>query len=86
MNAHEPASPGELSPEVNVYELFERRAAASPLAPAVIDNDVTTSYGELARRAADVCAFLQAQGLTPEQPIGVLMLRRAELLAVLLGI
>lgn len=44
------------------------------------------SYAALATRADAIAQYLLSIGLTVEQPVGVLMARRAELLAVLLGI
>lgn len=77
---------GPSSLQDNVFALFERHATATPDAVAVIDPDGAASYDAIAKRAEAVCRFLHAQGLAPEQPVGVLMHRRAELLAVLLGI
>lgn len=86
MTRSEPMELGKLSPEVNVYELFERHATATPNAIAVIDQDGPRSYSGIANRAETISRFLQSSALAPEQPVAVLMHRRAELLSVLLGI
>lgn len=70
----------------NVVTWFSRCAVATPTAIAVVDDHGTTTYSALAARADAVCRWLADAGLRPEQPVGVLMQRRAELLAVLLGI
>jgi enterobactin synthetase component F len=70
----------------NVFELFEQCATATPEAIAALDEHGATSYRALSKRADSICRFLLAQGLRPEQPVGVLMQRGTELLAALLGI
>lgn len=79
--------PVDLFPlESNVFALFERHATMTPDAVAVVDADGPSSYRAISDRAEAVCRFLHSQNLAPEQPVGVLMQRRAELLAVLLGV
>lgn len=75
-----------LDSQANVFACFARQADARPDALAVIDEQGSTTYGELAARADRVARHLLANGLAPEQPVGVLMSRRTELLAVLLGV
>ena len=70
----------------NTYTLFERSVKTIPDVVAVIDSDKTLTYRDLAVRADAVCSFLKSQGIQPEEPVGVLMQRRAEMLSVLLGI
>ena len=70
----------------NTYTLFERSVKTIPDAVAVIDSDKSLTYRDLAVRADAVCSFLKSQGIQPEEPVGVLMQRRAEMLSVLLGI
>ncbi len=70
----------------NTYQQFALQAEQHPQAVAVIDETDQLSYRELSARADAVAACLQAQGLEPEQAVAVLMNRRADLLAVLLGI
>lgn len=75
-----------LDPHANVFASFARQVAANAAAPAVIDESGETSYGALAMRADAIARYLLGIGLTAEQPVGVLMSRRTELLAVLLGV
>ena len=69
-----------------VFACFARQAQADPLAVALIDERGHTTYGELAARADALARHLRASGCAPGQPVGVLMERRGELLAVLLAI
>ena len=73
-------------PGEHVYALFAQQAQATPDAVAVIDRDAKTTYRELALRAEAIARRLVRAHLVPEQPVGVLMERRAELLAALLGV
>ena len=73
-------------PGEHVYALFAQQARATPGAVAVIDRDAKTTYRELALRAEAIARRLVRAHLAPEQPVGVLMERRAELLAALLGV
>ena len=75
-----------LDPDANVFACFARQVDANAAAPAVIDENGETSYGALAMRADAIARYLLRIGLTAEQPVGVLMSRRTELLAVLLGV
>jgi enterobactin synthetase component F len=73
-------------PDVNVFSLFSSIADASPEKIAVIDADGETTYGALLERAGAIARSLLSRGIEPEEPVGVIMRRRAELIAVLLGI
>jgi len=75
-----------LPPADHVYALFAQQAHATPDAVAVIDHGGETTYRELARRAEAIARRLVQSNLAPEQPVGVLMERRADLLAALLGV
>jgi enterobactin synthetase component F len=70
----------------NIFTLFERQAAAAPDRIAAIDGAGAVTYGALRARAEAISHFLTERGLAPEQPVGVLMGRRTQLLAALLGI
>jgi len=70
----------------NTYTLFERNVKTIPDVVAVIDSHKSLTYRDLAVKADEVCSFLKSQGIKPEEPVGVLMRRRAEILYVLLGI
>lgn len=72
--------------KASVFAQFVQHANSTPHAVAVIDEAGSTTYSELANRADAVARHLLANGLVTEQPIGVLMGRRTELVAVLLGV
>jgi enterobactin synthetase component F len=72
--------------DASAFTLFARQAEATPDAIAALTEQGPIRYAELARRAAAVCHHLRSRGLAAEQPVGVLMHRDADLLAVLLGI
>ncbi|WP_028934495.1 non-ribosomal peptide synthetase [Pseudonocardia spinosispora] len=93
------AAPGELSlghlvagpdrPEQcrPITELFLRRVAERPHAPAVVDSDrAITTYRELADRSARIAASLQAAGVTRRDVVGLSFARSPELLAALFGV
>ena len=69
-----------------VHELFEQQAARCPDAVAIRDGRESLTYRALCARARSIAALLTARGLRPEQPVGVLMNRTSDLIAVLLGI
>lgn len=71
----------------NLYALFTSVAHARPEAVAVVvDRDRRYCYGQLAERAAQVAAYLESSGVKSEEPVGVMMSRTPEMIAVLLGI
>ncbi len=69
-----------------LHELFEEQARRTPEATAVIWGTERISYGDLNRRADAVAADLLADGLMPEERVGVSMPRTPDLLAALLGV
>ncbi|WJV45323.1 non-ribosomal peptide synthase/polyketide synthase [Streptomyces flavofungini] len=66
--------------------LFEARAHAAPTAAAVVESARTWSYGELNERANRIAHWLLAQGVGPEQPVGVALPRSGDQIAAVLGI
>ena len=71
---------------LNVAELFLRQARTRPSATAIIDAGGTTTYAALAGRMAGISQVLRARQTDPEQPVGVLMARSADLIATLLAV
>ncbi|WP_375771706.1 amino acid adenylation domain-containing protein [Archangium gephyra] len=69
-----------------VHTLFEAQVRRTPEAPAVAHGFTTWSYAELNARANLLASKLIAQGLRPEERVGVVMEPSAQALAVLLGI
>ena len=53
---------------------------------AIRDGSGSVSYRVMPARVDAIAALLTSRGLQPEQPVGVLMSRTADLIAVLLGI
>lgn len=74
------------TPDSNVASWFEHQARVAPNSVAVVADDATTSYRELADEMYLVDAFLRARGIEAEQPVAVYMRRSARMIAVLLGI
>ena len=70
----------------NLFSLFWDQAMAHPDRPAVAAPEGDTCYRALAARAGHIAEELLDRGLQPEQPVGVLMHRTAEMVAALLGI
>ncbi|HKH43625.1 MAG TPA: condensation domain-containing protein, partial [Thermoanaerobaculia bacterium] len=69
-----------------IHELFERRAAEHPEAPALLWNGQTVSYGELDRRAGRLARRLRRLGTGPEVVVGVCLERTPELVVALLAV
>lgn len=69
-----------------VHQLIEARVAATPDAPAVSFGATTLSYRELDARANRIAHTLLARSPASTQPVGVLVERSTDLLAVLLAV
>ncbi len=69
-----------------LHELFERRAAASPEAVAVVCEGSSFTYRELNRRANRLAHRLRARGVGPETLVGLCLERSLELVVGILGI
>ncbi|WP_268254079.1 non-ribosomal peptide synthetase, partial [Streptomyces noursei] len=74
------------APPATVPELFERQAAATPDAVAVLDGDVTLTYRELDARADRIACELARQGVGAETVVAVALPRGARLVATLLAV
>ncbi|GAA4236717.1 hypothetical protein GCM10023075_60120 [Streptosporangium album] len=72
----------DLPTDVPLHTLVERMVDAGPDTLAV----ASLSYAELDRRANQVAHWLLARGVRPQEPVGVLMERRPELVVALLGV
>ncbi|MEV0378542.1 amino acid adenylation domain-containing protein [Nonomuraea sp. NPDC050643] len=76
---------------VPLHGFFERMADAVPDALAVLASPGDAEadrlgYAELERRANQVAHWLLAQGVRPQEPVGVLLERRPELVVAMLGV
>ncbi|MGW7276673.1 amino acid adenylation domain-containing protein, partial [Streptomyces sp. NPDC054864] len=67
-------------------ELFARRVAERPHAPAVVAGDETLSYAELDQRADRLAATLVARGVRVETRVGVCMARSADMIVAVLAV
>jgi amino acid adenylation domain-containing protein/non-ribosomal peptide synthase protein (TIGR01720 family) len=73
-------------PELTVPQLFERQAAATPDAPALVCDGRTLTYRELDDRADAVAWELVRRGAGPEDLVLLALPRTEDLVAGLLGI
>ncbi|MEU5185533.1 amino acid adenylation domain-containing protein [Streptomyces klenkii] len=73
-------------PESDLPTLFERRAARSPRAPALVFEGTRLTYAELNARANRLAHFLIARGAGPERVVAVALPRSAELVVALLAV
>ncbi|MEV0318573.1 non-ribosomal peptide synthetase [Streptomyces sp. NPDC050658] len=80
----EHAEHGELLP--SVYGRFARQAQQRPDAPALVQDGVRMTFGELHSRAVRLSGALRDRGVGPEQPVGLLAERSPALVVGLLAI
>ncbi|MBB3121374.1 non-ribosomal peptide synthetase, partial [Massilia violacea] len=77
---------GAYERESCIHQLFERQAALTPQASAlVVDGGVTLSYGELNESANRLAHHLIALGVKPETRVAIALPRGANLLIALLA-
>ncbi len=74
------------TPATTIHGLFERQAAATPGAVAVVCDGESWTYAELDARANRLARRLAERGTRPETVVGVAVERSAELVAALLGV
>lgn len=79
-------APPESTPAETVPELFDRCAAHQPDQTAVVSGDVRLTYAELQSRANGLAQHLIRRGVRPEERVGVLMDRSADLIVAVLAI
>ncbi len=72
--------------EAGFVELFQRRVALAPYAPAVICDGVPTSYAELNRDANRLAHRLRALGVGRDKRVGILVDRSPLLAVAILGV
>ncbi len=78
--------PPDAAPAETITRLFDRQAERRPDAPAVLFGDDRLGYGELRARADGLARRLIRLGVRPEDRVGVLMDRSADLVVAVLGI
>ncbi|GAA4024776.1 hypothetical protein GCM10022247_56500 [Allokutzneria multivorans] len=69
-----------------IPELFARRVAENPEAPAVVFERETVSYAQLDDRANQLARHLVSQGVGPETIVGVALPRSVELVVGVLAV
>ncbi|MFB7664837.1 amino acid adenylation domain-containing protein [Kitasatospora sp. NPDC056138] len=72
--------------DTTVIDEFERQAARTPQAPALVFGDEQLSFRELNSRANQVARQLQDEGVGPETVVGLLLPRGTGLVVALLGV
>ncbi|WP_414945171.1 non-ribosomal peptide synthase/polyketide synthase [Amycolatopsis sp. cmx-11-32] len=78
--------PPDAAPAETLTRLFDRQAGLRPDAPAVLFGDERLGYGELRSRADRLAGRLVRLGVRPEDRVGVLMDRSADLVVGVLAI
>ncbi len=76
----------EFPAELCAHQLFERQAARTPDAPAVICGDETLTYRQLDRRATRLARRLCAHGVGPDTVVAVFVERSAAMVVGLLAV
>ena len=56
-----------------LHEMFRRQALRTPDAVAVVDGDDSITYGELDNLTDRLAGYLQANGVTFDNPVGIFM-------------
>ena len=69
-----------------LHTLFDRQAESHPERPALITDDVTVSYGELASKARKVGAWLRQVGARPDELVAVVMDKGVDQVVGVLGV
>ena len=72
--------------DARIHELFERQAARTPDAVAVVQGTRGLSYSELNAQANRLAHYLRAQGVGPECRVAICMDRSVEMVMALLAI
>jgi non-ribosomal peptide synthetase component F len=69
-----------------LHQIFEKQAATTPDAVAVVCDGQRLTYGELNNRANQLARLLRAQGVGPEVIVAIYLDRGFELIVAILGI
>jgi amino acid adenylation domain-containing protein len=76
----------EYARETCIHEQFERQAALTPDAVALVFEDRQLSYWELNSRANQLAHYLQSLGVGPETVVAICLERSLEMVVALLGV
>jgi amino acid adenylation domain-containing protein/FkbM family methyltransferase len=77
---------GEYPAEAPVHQVFERQAARTPDAVAVVFQDASLTYAELNARANRLAHHLRGRGVGPEVRVGICLERSLEMLVSVLAV
>ncbi len=80
------ASKDTLPTEQAIHALFESQVERTPEAIAIVQAGETITYQALNQRANQWAHYLIKKGVQPQQLVGVLMEKSADMVAVMLGI
>jgi amino acid adenylation domain-containing protein len=80
------ATAREFDTAATVHGLFERQAAATPDAPALLTADTTVTFAELDARANRLARTLRGCGVRLDQPVAVLAERSVEMVVAILAV
>ncbi len=69
-----------------LHELFMQQARKTPDAVAAVDGDRRISYAELDRMTDHLAGYLQARGVTLDDPVGIFMEKSLEYIAAYIAI
>ncbi|MGW1764668.1 non-ribosomal peptide synthetase [Streptomyces sp. NPDC002073] len=86
VEAHAPARPQAQAPTATLPELFERQAAATPDATALVCDGEALPYAELDARADRLARELAAHGAGPETVVALALPRSPDLVVALLAV
>ncbi|MBK8901319.1 MAG: non-ribosomal peptide synthase/polyketide synthase [Anaerolineaceae bacterium] len=75
-----------IDPHELVHHRFEQQADATPEAVAVLFGDQQLTYAQLDARANQLAHFLQANGVQPNDPVGIMIPRSLEMVTAVLAI
>ncbi|WP_161795328.1 non-ribosomal peptide synthetase, partial [Xanthomonas sp. GPE 39] len=69
-----------------VHALFEAQVARDPSAIAIVQNNVTLTYGELNARSNQLAHYLRELGVRPDDRVAVCVQRSVEMVVALLAV
>ncbi|SCW64139.1 AMP-binding enzyme [Paenibacillus tianmuensis] len=70
----------------SIYQLFEKQAERTSDQIAVVFEEQQLTYGELNERANRLARTLRAEGVQPDQPVGIMAERSLDMIVGILGI
>ncbi|HEX5724995.1 MAG TPA: amino acid adenylation domain-containing protein, partial [Longimicrobiaceae bacterium] len=77
---------GEYPAEACIHQVFERQAARTPDAVAIVFEDASLTYAELNARANRLAHHLRGRGVGPEVRVGICLERSLEMVISLLAV